>query len=425
MADRSLSEWLAYIDRIHPKSILLGLERVAKVRDALGGSTAAVIFTVTGTNGKGSTCAILEAILIAAGYKVGLYTSPHLLRYNERVRVNGTPVQDTRLCAAFEAVEAARADVLLTYFEFGTLAAWEIFTTEPLDAVILEVGLGGRLDAVNVFDCDCALLTSIAIDHTDYLGSTRNSIGAEKAGIFRSGKPAIVADVDPPFSVIDHAAEIGADLLLLGRDFGFQRQEQQWMFWGKGGRRAGLAYPALRGARQLVNASAALAALDALRARVPIGMQDVRNGLALVHLPGRFQVLPGRPVVVLDVAHNPQAAAVLAENLDEMGFYPKTFAVFGMLRDKDIAGVCRALKAQISIWFAVDLAVPRGAMAEMLSVGLASAGVARDKVFHSRTPREACASARKRASENDRIVVFGSFHTVAEILGAIEVERGV
>jgi dihydrofolate synthase/folylpolyglutamate synthase len=423
MAGQSLSEWLAYIDRIHPKSILLGLERVAKVRDRLGRSTAAVVFTVTGTNGKGSTCAMLEAILIAAGYKVGLYTSPHLLRYNERVRINGAPVQDSRLCAAFEVVEAARTDVLLTYFEFGTLAAWEIFTSESLDAVILEVGLGGRLDAVNAFDCDCALLTSIAIDHADYLGTTRESIGAEKAGIFRRGKPAIVADSDAPSSVIDHAAAVGAELLLLGRDFGFRRQERQWMFWGESGRRAGLAYPALRGARQLVNASAALAALDALRARLPVGMQDVRNGLALVQLPGRFQVLPGRPVVVLDVAHNPQAAAVLAENLDEMGFYPKTVAVFGMLQDKDIAGVCRALNAQVSLWFAADLAVPRGAMSVILSEGLVGAGVARDTVFHFRTPREAYASARKQANENDRIVVFGSFHTVAEILGAIELER--
>ncbi|MGB5079239.1 MAG: bifunctional tetrahydrofolate synthase/dihydrofolate synthase [Burkholderiales bacterium] len=423
MAGRSLAEWLEYIERIHPKAILLGLERAAKVRETLARSTSAVIFTVAGTNGKGSTCAMLEAILIAAGYKVGLYTSPHLLRYNERVRVKGMPVPDSRLCAAFEAVEAARGDVPLTYFEFGTLAAWEIFSSEPLDAVILEVGLGGRLDAVNAFDCDCALLTSVAIDHVDYLGGTRESIGAEKAGIFRRGKPAIVGDPDPPSSVTDHAQAIGAELRLLGRDFGFRREEQQWMFWGEDGRRAALAYPALRGERQLVNASAALAALEALRARLPVGMQDIRNGLALVQLPGRFQVLPGRPVVVLDVAHNPQAAGVLAENLQQMGFYPETFAVFGMLQDKDIAGVCRALGAQISTWLAAELPVPRGARAEILSAGLAGGGVARGKVFHFDTPREAYASARNRASENDRIVAFGSFHTVAEIMREIEAER--
>jgi len=426
MPVQSLAEWLEYIERIHPKSIELGLERVAKVREALGGSSPAAVFTVSGTNGKGSTCAMLEAILLAAGYKVGLYTSPHLLRYNERVRLDGVPVADARLCEAFEAVERARiekaGDIPLTYFEFGTLAAWVIFAAEPLDAAILEVGLGGRLDAVNVFDCDCALLTSVALDHMDYLGDTRESIGAEKAGIFRGGKPAIVADPDPPRSVRDKASAIGADLRLIGRDFGYQRQGQQWMFWGPGGRRSGLAYPALRGARQLANASAALAALDALRVRLPVGMQDIRNGLAQVDLPARFQVLPGRPAVVLDVAHNPQAAAVLAENLADMGFYPETYAVFGMLRDKDIGSVCRAVKGVISTWLAAGLSVPRGASAQVLADALASAGAA-GKVSCFDNPREAYAAATERANENDRIVVFGSFHTVAEVMQAIEASR--
>jgi len=422
MPARSLAEWLEYIERIHPKSIELGLERVAKVREALGRSSPAAVFTVAGTNGKGSTCAMLEAILLAAGYKVGLYTSPHLLRYNERVRVDGVPVADTRLCEAFEAVERARGDVQLTYFEFGTLAAWVIFAAEPLDAAILEVGLGGRLDAVNAFDCDCALLTSVALDHMDYLGDTRERIGAEKAGIFRPGKPAIVADPDPPRSVHERASAIGADLRLVGRDFGYQRQGRQWMFWGPLGRRSGLAYPALRGARQLANASAALAALDVLRVRLPVGMQDIRNGLARVELPARFQVLPGRPAVVLDVAHNPQAAAVLAENLDDMGFYPQTHAVFGMLRDKDIGGVCRAVKGRISTWLAAGLSVPRGASAQALAHALASAGAA-GEVSCFDNPREAYAAATKRANENDRIVVFGSFHTVAEVMQAIEAAR--
>jgi dihydrofolate synthase/folylpolyglutamate synthase len=366
---------------------------------------------------------MLEAILLAAGYKVGLYTSPHLLRYNERVRLNGAPVGDARLCEAFETVERARiekaGDIPLTYFEFGTLAAWVIFANEALDAAILEVGLGGRLDAVNAFDCDCALLTSVALDHMDYLGDTREAIGAEKAGIFRGGKPAIVADPDPPRRVHDHASAIGADLRLIGRDFGYQRQGQQWMFWGPLGRRSGLAYPALRGARQLANASAALAALDALRVRLPVGMQDIRNGLAQVELPARFQVLPGRPAVVLDVAHNPQAAAVLAENLADMGFYPETYAVFGMLRDKDIGGVCRAVKGRISAWLAAGLSVPRGASAQVLADAIASAGAA-GEVSCFDNPREAYAAATKQANENDRIVVFGSFHTVAEVMQAIE-----
>jgi dihydrofolate synthase/folylpolyglutamate synthase len=422
MSGRSLAEWLDYIERIHPKSIQLGLERVAKVRDMLARSSSAALFTVAGTNGKGSTCAMLEAILIAAGYRVGLYTSPHLLRYNERVRLDGAPVSDARLCAAFETIERARAEITLTYFEFGTLAAWEIFAAEALDAVILEVGLGGRLDAVNAFETDCALLTSVDLDHMDYLGDTRERIGSEKAGIFRGRKPAVVADPDPPRSVLEHAGAVGADLWLIGRDFGYLREGQQWMFWGRGLRRGGLAPPVLRGERQLANASAALAALDALRARLPVAMQDIRNGLAHVDLPARFQVLPGRPTVVLDVAHNPQAAGVLAENLAGMGFYPETYAVFGMLRDKDIDGVCRALKDRISTWFAADLSVPRGAGAKVLADALASAGAAGD-VLCFRNPLEAYAAARKRANENDRIVVFGSFHTVAEVMQGIEASR--
>ncbi len=420
MPGRTLPEWLDYIERIHPKSIQLGLERVAKVRDVLGRSSSAVLFTVAGTNGKGSTCAMLEAILLAAGYRVGLYTSPHLLRYNERVRLDGVPSSDARLSAAFETVERARGDIKLTYFEFGTLAAWEIFAAEALDAVILEVGLGGRLDAVNAFDADCALLTSVDLDHTDYLGDTRERIGYEKAGIFRGSKPAIVADPDPPRSVLDHAGAV--DLWLIGRDFGYQKQGQQWMFWGRGVRRGGLAPPALRGERQLANASAALAALDALRARLPVGMQDIRNGFAQVELPARFQVLPGRPTVVLDVAHNPQAAGVLAENLAGMGFYPETYAVFGMLRDKDVEGVCRALKDRISTWLAADLSVPRGAGARVLADALASAGAA-GNVLCFRNPLEAYAAARKRANEDDRIVVFGSFYTVADVMQGIAAAR--
>src|SRR5262252_5898906 len=239
MSGRRLAEWLDYIERIHPKTIQLGLERVTEVRDALAKTSPAAVLTVAGTNGKGSTCAILESILLAAGYKVGLYTSPHLLHYNERVRLGGAPVSDERLCAAFEAVERARGGVSLTYFEFGTLATWEIFTSVRLDALILEVGLGGRLDAVNAFDPDCAILTSVDFDHMDYLGDTREAIGREKAGIFRAGKPAIVAEPDPPRSVLDRAAEIGADLQLIGRDFGFLPQGPQWLHWGRDGRRGG------------------------------------------------------------------------------------------------------------------------------------------------------------------------------------------
>jgi dihydrofolate synthase/folylpolyglutamate synthase len=420
MPARSLAGWLEYIDGIHPRAIQLGLDRVAKVAERMGRSIPAVLITVAGTNGKGSTCAILEAILRAGGYRVGLYTSPHLLRYNERVRVNGVPVSDLGLCAAFDAVEHARGVITLTYFEFGTLAAWEIFASHPLDVVVLEVGLGGRLDAVNIFDCDCGVLTGVDLDHTDYLGDTREAIGAEKAGIFRSARPAIVADSDPPSSVLRHAEAIGADLRLIGRDFGYRSEGRQWTYWGAGVRRAGLAHPSLRGSRQLANASAALAALDSLRARVPVAMQDIRSGLAQIELAARFQVLPGRPTVVLDVAHNPQAANVLAENLGDMGFFPDTYAVFGMLRDKDIPGVCRALRGMVSAWFLADLPVPRGASAAMLADVLKGSGV-EGPVLCYESPRDAYAAARKQANENDRIVIFGSFHTVADVAAGMDI----
>ena len=413
----TLAEWLEHIERVHPKSIELGLDRVLEVKRRLALDSAATTVTVAGTNGKGSTCAMLESVLLAAGYRVGLYTSPHLLRYNERVRINGTPVGDESLCSAFARVEAARDGVPLTYFEFGTLAAWIVFAGAPLDALILEVGMGGRLDAVNAFDADCAVVTSIAIDHTDYLGNTREEIGLEKAGILRGGRPAIVADPQPPASVIEYAGAIGADLQRLGRDFGYARDEGKWTFWGRRGRREGLAYPGLRGACQLLNASACLAVLDALAGRLPVGIDDVQKGLATVELPGRFQVLPGRPAVVLDVAHNPQAAAMLAQNLADMGVYPVTHAVFGMLRDKDIEGVCAALKGRFSVWYAATLTGARGAEAATLARAIRSTDASAE-VGQFDSPRSAFESACQRARENDRIVVFGSFYTVAEVMAA-------
>jgi len=417
MKERTLSEWLEYIERVHPKSIELGLDRVLEVKGRLGLSFAGPIVAVAGTNGKGSTCAMLEAILDAAGYRVGLYTSPHLLNYSERVRLNGRPVDAAALCAAFERVEAAREGVPLTYFEFGTLAAWVIFAGLPLDALVLEVGMGGRLDAVNAFDSDCAVLTSIAIDHTDYLGETREAIGREKAGIFRAGRPAIVSDPDPPASVIEHARAIGADLQCIGRDFGYLAGDGQWDFWGRGGRHAGLAVPGLRGAFQLRNASGCLAAFDALAGRLTVGMNEVSKGLASIELPARFQVLPGRPAVVLDVAHNPEAAAVLAQNLADMGRFRQTYAVFGMLRDKDAAGVCQALKGRFDAWFVTALGGERGAGAGRLAEAVRAADAGAEvELFES--PRSAFAAATKRAGQNDRIIVFGSFYTVADVMAA-------
>jgi len=405
----TLAGWLEYIERQHPSAIALGLERVAQACAALQIELACPVFTVGGTNGKGSTSAMLASILGAAGYRVGLYTSPHLLRYNERVRIAGRAADDAALCDAFEAVEHARGQIQLTYFEYGTLAAAWLFARERLDAIVFEVGLGGRLDAVNVFDADCAVLTSVAIDHVEYLGDTRESIGKEKAGIFRAGCHAVVADPDPPASVLDAARTIGAQLLRLGREFGYAQQGLQWSYWGPGGKRHGLAHPALRGPLQLRNASAALAALDALRARLPVAMHDVRRGLAEVTLPGRFQVLPGRPQIILDVAHNPEAAAVLAENLTTSGFARETIAVLGMLRDKDMAGVLRELAPRITRWHLASLPGERGASAAELSRWV------KNFVLHD-SPATAFRKAKEEAGEGDKIVVFGSFLTVGEVI---------
>jgi dihydrofolate synthase/folylpolyglutamate synthase len=413
---RSLAGWLEYIERQHPKAIALGLDRVADVLATLASGIACPVITVGGTNGKGSTCAMLEAVLRSAGYRTGLYSSPHLLRYNERVRIAGREVDDAALCDAFAAVESARGAVPLTYFEFGTLAAFFLFSRANLDAAILEVGLGGRLDAVNVLGADCAVLTSVGIDHVEFLGNSREAIGREKAGIFRAGRPAVVADPQPPQSVLEEIRRLGALPLLIGRDFGYRAQGTQWSYWGPAGKRSGLAHPALRGAMQLRNASAALAALDCLRERLPIAMQDVRRALAEVALPGRFQVLPGRPQVILDVAHNPEAAAVLAENLGDSGFAPETIAVFGMLRDKDIAGVVRIVAPRITRWHLATLPGTRGTDSRALAAILLELNIKAPMTKHD-TVASALAAARGEAGESDKIVVFGSFLTVAGAYG--------
>ena len=401
----------------------MGLERITRVKEALKLNFKAVVFTVGGTNGKGSTCALLESVLLAASYKVGCHTSPHLLSFNERARVNGENVSDALLLEHFKAVELARASLpnppTLTYFEFTTLAIMHLFATADLDAVILEVGLGGRLDAVNMIDTDCAIVTSIDLDHMEYLGDTREKIAFEKAGIFRSDKPAICADPVPPQSLIDHAASIGADLWLMGKDYNFQGDKQQWGWAGRGKRFSGLGYPALRGANQLLNASAVIAALIAVRDRLPVGAQEIRNGMAWVELPGRFQVLPGQPTIILDVAHNPHASAALAQNLENMAYHPYTIAVFGAMADKDIDGVLKPMMDKIDFWYFCDLPTARAASAESLASRLRTLGFKEGadsgiEVFSS--PALAYESALKKAGEGDRISVFGSFYTVAGVL---------
>jgi dihydrofolate synthase/folylpolyglutamate synthase len=430
-AATSLDGWLQYLERLHAQAIDLGLERVGEVARRLDIRLDAVKFVVGGTNGKGSTCAMLEAILLAAGYKVGLYTSPHLIHFNERARINGEMVTNAALVEQFQAVEAARGETSLTYFEFTTLAVLRLFAGAGLDAAVLEVGLGGRLDAVNIVDADCAIVTSVDLDHVDYLGDNREKIGFEKAHIYRAGRPAICSDPVPPQSLLDYAEKIGADLWLFGRDFNYSGDRQQWAYGGRGQRRSGLAYPSLRGANQLLNASAALAALESVRDRLPVPQQAVRTGLLQANLPGRFQILPGQPLVILDVAHNPHASAVLAQNLDNMGFHPYTYAVFGMLVDKDIAGVVARLGSRIDYWYCASLPGPRGvsgeALAERVRASLppVAGGSEAPGVQACNDPAEAFRAARERAGENDRIVAFGSFLTVAAVLQALEHKSGV
>ncbi len=496
-APNTLAGWLGYLEQLHPKTIDLGLERVAEVKRRLGLELACPVITVAGTNGKGSTCAMLEAILLAAGYRVGVYTSPHLLRYNERVRIDGAEASDQALCQAFAAVEEARGDLSLTYFEFGTLAAAWLFARAGLDAAILEVGLGGRLDAVNIFDADCAVLTSVDLDHMDYLGAGREAIGHEKAGVFRAGRPAVCGEPNLPRSVADQAEKIGANLVLIGRDFGFDGVEpnghgeslprimtqrfamavplspsplgettshstrlqttaakslvipralkdsdplrakaraesyagegdevslrefyvNQWRFWSATGLRIALPHPALRGAYQLGNAAVCLAVLERLKAKLPVAPDDIRRGLLTAAVPGRFQVLPGRPQRILDVAHNPHAAKALAATLGGMPPGGRKIAVFAMLRDKDMAGVVQAMKAQVDLWLVAGIGQPRGAEAGELLRVLEEAGLGA-RAEACPTVAEAYRRACDLAADDDKILVFGSFHTVAEAMVA-------
>jgi dihydrofolate synthase / folylpolyglutamate synthase len=418
MADmKQLGDWLAHCERLHGKAIDMGLARVQQVAQRLQLRFDGPVITVAGTNGKGSTCAMLEAIALQAGYRTGLYTSPHLVHFEERCLIAGEIVKPDALVPHFERVEAARQDVTLTYFEFTTLAILSLLAASALDVVILEVGLGGRLDAVNVIDTDCAIVTSIDLDHMEYLGPDRESIAREKAGILREGKPAIVSDPVPPHSLIQYAGAIGADLWLLGRDFNFSGDKQQWAWAGRGRRYPGLAYPALRGANQLLNASGVLAAFEALRPRLPVTAQAIRNGLALVELPGRFQIVPGQPTLVLDVAHNPHSVAALTANLDAMGFYPTTHAVFGAMADKDLAPMLAKIGPLVDRWYFTDLPTPRAATAQQLLERWQGVPGRRAVPASTHTsPMEALRAAVAAAESADRILVFGSFYTVGGVL---------
>ena len=421
----TLEGWLAHCERLHPQTIDMGLQRVSEVARRMALRFDCPVITVAGTNGKGSTCAMIEAIALQAGYRTGVYSSPHLVHFQERCRIHGEIVAADALLEHFAAVESARTlngnDISLTYFEFTTLAILRLMSHALLDVAILEVGLGGRLDATNVVDADCAVITSIDIDHVEYLGPDRESIGREKAGIMRTGRPVVVSDPMPPQSVIDHAREMGADLWRFGQDFNFAGDKQQWSWAGRGRRYAGMAYPALRGANQLVNASGALAALVALRDRIPVTAQAVRNGLALVELPGRFQIIPGQPTLVLDVAHNPHSVAALTANLDAMGYFPTTHAVFGAMADKDLAPMLTRIGPLVDRWYFTDLPTPRAESAAGLqqkwnALQMVAGGRRAVACSTHASPAEALQAAMEAADPTDRIVIFGSFHTVGGVL---------
>ncbi len=416
----SLADWLTYLEALHPKTIEMGLDRVSRVKLELGLVPEFPIIVVGGTNGKGSVCAMLESILCCAGYKVGCYTSPHLLRYNERIRIDKKEIDDERLCCAFAQINGARKNcqTSLTFFEFGTLAAMCLFMQARVDVAILEVGLGGRLDAVNIFDADCSILTSIDLDHMEYLGDTREKIGFEKAAVFRKNKPAICAEINLPDSVNQQVENIGTNFLQFTKAFGFSKKNTQWDFWGPKGWRYSLPLPALRGEKQLQNASTCLAALDALNELLPVSMNDIRQGLTEAVIPGRFQVVSTQPMIILDVAHNPAAASVLSGNLAATRPAGNTYAVFAMLQDKDIYGVIQELKKEIDYWLVSSIPTPRAAAADYLMNEIHKAGISNSKNVIHKFPDcvAAFVFACEQATKNDRICIFGSFYTVGDVL---------
>lgn len=413
----SLPAWLDSLEKRNREAIVLGLDRVRAVRARMSLDPDFPLITVGGTNGKGSTCAYLESALIAAGYKVGCYTSPHLLRYNERVRIGGEDCGNGDLCQAFSAVETAREDIPLTYFEQGTLAAMWLFQQAGVDVAVLEVGLGGRLDAVNAWDADCAVVTSVDLDHQNFLGNTREAIGFEKAGIFRTRRPAICGDARPPASLLEHAREIGANPLRLGEEVRVEIGETDWNCRVSSGASLGV-FPALPrlampGRYQYGNAACAVAALWSLRERLPIAMNALRAGLGAARQPGRFQIVGHQPLRILDVAHNPHAAQALADNLADLPPTGRILAVFAMLADKDVEGVIAPLRSRIHHWHVAGLDMPRGLDGAMLAESLGAMGC---PFTRHEDVDVAWRAACREAVPADTILAFGSFHTVAGVM---------
>lgn len=411
----TLGEWLAWQETFHHSEIDLGLERVRAVADKLLNRPPLYpVITVAGTNGKGSVLAYLQAILNAAGYRTGLFTSPHLVRYNERIAVNGEFASDAELIQAFAAVDGARADTSLTYFEFSALAALHIFESAEVDVGLLEIGMGGRLDAVNIVDPDVAVITNIGLDHQSWLGHDREAIGREKAGVMRSRRPVVCGDPDPPATLLAHAKEIGAELQCVNRDFRYLKQASAWTFQGRAARLENLPLPSLQGDVQVANAALALAALQCLGDRLPVAVGHAQKGLASAVLPGRIQQLGRAPLWVLDVCHNGESARVLANWLATHPCRGRTRLVLGMLRDKNVQAVVDALSAQVEEWYLAGLSGARGLPSEALAERVGPG--ARRVVGAFASVEEACARAAREAGQDDRIVVCGSFHTVGAAL---------
>ncbi len=410
---RSLSDWLEWQERLNPRAIELGLDRSRTVADRLGLlPPPCVTATIGGTNGKGSSATLAAGIWQAAGYKVGRYLSPHLLRYNERIAIDGVDASDEAICAAFVAIDAARGDLPLTYFEFGTLAALWLFREARVDVQVLEVGLGGRLDAVNIVDADAALVTNVGLDHTDWLGPDREAIGGEKAGIFRPGRPAICAEISPPASLRQQATRIAARWQQAGADFVAGRDGDRWHWRTADIQHAALPLPALPGAMQIDNAAGVLALVTSLADRLPVGRAAIEAGLRGLSLPGRYQRVAG---LIVDVAHNLESANVLVEQLraDDNGGDVITRVVLGMLSDKPVAAVCARLAEVASRFYCAGLPPPRGLAAEQLAEIARASGVPASA--HANVDL-ALAAARADAGAKDRIVVCGSFLTVAAAL---------
>lgn len=409
-ATSPLATWLYYLERLHSQSIELGLDRIRKVAEKMSLlKPAPLVITVGGTNGKGTTCRTLEAILMAAGYRVGVYSSPHLVRYTERVRVQGSELPESEHTRAFSDIEQCREETSLTYFEFGTLSAFYLFKQHQLDVVILEVGLGGRLDATNIIDADISAITSIALDHTDWLGNTRESIGREKAGIFRAGHPAIIGDDDIPESVITYAEQLGARLYCRDESWWYQLSGQRWSWQSEKRCWDNLPVPDV----PLSNAATALAIIASLPEKWSVSDEAVISGLEKASLPGRFQTVSLAPRLILDVAHNPHAAAYLAKQLAGLSKTGLIRCVIAMLADKDIEGTVAQLLPQIDEWYCAPLNEPRGAQADIIAKYVPSA-----RVFE--TVEEAWQSAMDEAESLDTVIVCGSFHTVAHVLSALE-----